>query len=195
LPSSTPHWTRAPLADLVAHIQRRFHRPLQTELPRLRSMLEKVVSRHGATMADTLLPLRSTFAMLQSELIEHMAREDAVLFPTIVALEQRQELGTEDWTWIERPIEVMELEHASAGAALDRIALLTNGYLPPDGACPTFRGLYYGLADLEREMHEHVHLENNVLSPRAALLARGVSGFSAPRADRAIETPRSAQRK
>jgi len=181
---STTDWTRAPLADLVAHIQRRFHRPLQTELPRLRSMLEKVVSRHGETMPDTLLPLQTTFAALQSELAAHMAREDAVLFPTIVALERDGRRASEDWTWIVRPIEIMEREHASAGAALDRIAVLTNGYEPPDGVCPTFRGLYYGLAELEREMHEHVHLENNVLFPRAALLARSVSGHPEPAAGR-----------
>jgi regulator of cell morphogenesis and NO signaling len=179
-------WTRAPLADLVSHIQRRFHRPLEAELPRLRAMLEKVVSRHGDHLPETLLPLRSTFAMLQSELLEHMAREDAVLFPAVIALEHGtatcgggasapRAAAREDWTWLERPIGVLELEHASAGAALERIATLTNGYVPPDGSCPTFRGLYHGLAELERDMHEHVHLENNVLFPRAALLARSRS--------------------
>ena len=169
---STTDWTQAPLADLVEHIQQRFHRPLETELPRLQAMLEKVVSRHGDTMPDTLLPLRSTFATLKSELAEHMAREDAVLFPSIVALERQARSGIEDSTRIDCAIEVMEREHASAGAALARIAELTNGYVPPDGACPTFRGLYYGLAELERAMHEHVHLENHVLFPRATALAQ-----------------------
>ena len=65
----------------------------------------------------------------------------------------------------------MEADHEDAGAALATIRSLTSGYAPPDWACPTFRGLYYGLAELEAAMHVHVHLENNVLFPRAVRLA------------------------
>jgi len=68
----------------------------------------------------------------------------------------------------------MEAEHEDAGQALTRMRELTRGYAPPEGACPTFRGLYYGLAELERDMHVHIHLENNVLFPRAASLARSL---------------------
>jgi regulator of cell morphogenesis and NO signaling len=70
------------------------------------------------------------------------------------------------------PIDVMKAEHESARAALAGMRELTRGYAPPEGACPTFRGLYYGLSELERNMHVHVHLENHVLFPRAARLAR-----------------------
>jgi regulator of cell morphogenesis and NO signaling len=166
-------WTHEPLAELVAHIQRRFHRPLMVELPRLRGMLDKVVSRHGDRLPQTLPPLHATFEELQAELIAHMTKEDVVLFPALVALEagEADERRT-GWQWIEQPIDVMEAEHASAGAALARMAELTKGYTPPDDACPTFRGLYHGLADLERDMHLHVHLENHILFPRAAALAR-----------------------
>ena len=69
------------------------------------------------------------------------------------------------------PIGVMEAEHAGAGAALARMRHLTGGYAPPEWACPTFRGLYFGLSQLEADMHLHVHLENNILFPRAAWLA------------------------
>jgi regulator of cell morphogenesis and NO signaling len=170
---STTDWTRAPLADLVAHIQRRFHRPLDVELPRLRAMLEKVVSRHGARLPELLVPLQATFADLQVELLAHVAKEDAVLFPAVVALEEARAVDRRtDWTWIDQPIGVMEAEHASAGAALATMSGLTGGYYPPEDACPTFRGLYFGLAELERDMHVHVHLENHVLFPRAAALAR-----------------------
>jgi len=169
---TTTDWTRASLADLIAHIQRRFHRPLVVELPRLHAMLDKVVSRHGARLGDTLLPLQATFTTLETELLEHMAKEDAMLFPSLVALEAGQTpTGAAGWTWIDQPIAVMEAEHASAGAALLRIAELTGGYVPPEGACPTFRGLYFGLSELERDMHVHVHLENHILFPRAAALA------------------------
>ena len=169
----TTDWTRAPLADLVAHIQRRFHRPLATELPRLKAMLDKVVSRHGARLPETLLPLQATFESLQTELREHMAKEDAVLFPAIVALENDQASGDGgNWLWIQQPIDVMEADHAAAGTALARMSELTGEYAVPADACPTFRGLYHGLSELERDMHVHVHLENHILFPRAAGLAR-----------------------
>ena len=168
-------WHHAPLSDLIAHIQTRYHVPLRAELPRLAGMLEKVVSRHGDRLPEVLIPLRASFESLQRELLVHMAKEDAVLFPAVTALEASAADASSpplDWAWIERPIDVMEAEHESAGAALAAMRELTRGYAPPDGACPTFRGLYYGLSELERNMHVHVHLENHVLFPRAARLAR-----------------------
>ena len=168
-------WSTRSLTSLVSHIQARFHRPLEEEIPRLRAMVDKVVSRHGARLPH-LAQLQATFAALQAELLEHMKKEDAVLFPAIVALESGAASGrSAGWTWIDQPIVVMEAEHASAGAALARIAELTDGYTPPADACPTFRGLYYGLSELERDMHVHVHLENHILFPRAAALARSLN--------------------
>ena len=166
-------WRRRPLKDLVAHIQARYHGPLRDELPRLGAMLDKVVQRHGHRQPETLLPLQTTFESLRRELLEHMAKEDAVLFPAVLALESgaAAERTSAGWGWIEQPIEVMEAEHEAAGAALARMRALTGGYAPPDDACPTFRGLYYGLSELERDMHLHVHLENHILFPRAARLA------------------------
>jgi regulator of cell morphogenesis and NO signaling len=166
-------WTKESLTGLVAHIQARYHRPLEEEIPRLRAMVDKVVSRHGARLPRLAL-LQKTFAELQSELLDHMKKEDVVLFPAIVALEAGAAPGSRSsgWTWIDQPIGAMEAEHASAGAALERIAELTDGHIPPEDACPTFRGLYHGLSELERDMHVHVHLENHVLFPRAARLAR-----------------------
>jgi regulator of cell morphogenesis and NO signaling len=165
-------WTKESLTSLVSHIQARFHRPLEEEIPRLRAMVDKVVSRHG-TRLPRLGLLQQTFAGLQHELLDHMKKEDVVLFPAIVALEAGAAPGrSAGWTWIDQPIGAMEAEHASAGAALARIAELTDGHVPPEDACPTFRGLYHGLSELERDMHVHVHLENHILFPRAAALAR-----------------------
>jgi regulator of cell morphogenesis and NO signaling len=159
-------WQTAPLHELVTYVQQRFHEPLRSELPRLATMMAKVVSRHGDHLPDTLHPLQETLANLQGELLEHMAREDAILFPAIVASEAGD--GGTAGGWITQPIAVMEAEHDQAGRALARMRELTADYTPPEWACPTFRGLYYGLAELEREMHLHVHLENNILFPRAA---------------------------
>ena len=161
-------WREAPLSDLVSHIQRRFHETLRREIPRLSQMLAKVVSRHGAIHRE-VGELQATFDSLQRELLDHMAKEDAVLFPAIVAVDSEDApVDPATCRWIRAPIHVMEAEHEAAGEALARIRKLTGGYTPPDGACPTFRGLYHGLAEFERDMHVHVHLENNILFPRAA---------------------------
>ena len=169
-----PTWDGASLAALVEHIQARYHEPLRKELPRLDAMLDKVVSRHGGHLPAVLLPLQQTFKQLQQDLLAHMAKEDRVLFPFIVALEAGGPLPVSDPKWIESPIAVMEADHQDAGAALARIRETTAGFAPPDWACPTFRGLYDGLAQFENDMHLHVHLENNILFPQARRLARSL---------------------
>ena len=166
-------WLEAPLVDLVRHIQQRYHEPLRGELARLATMMEKVLNRHGDRYPETLPPLGDVFDRFARGLLIHMRKEDAVLFPAIVALEAAAASGRagRPWTGIGEPIDRMETEHADAGRALERMRALTHDYAPPEGACNTFRGLYYGLSELEREMHVHVHLENHVLFPRAAALA------------------------
>lgn len=171
--TAEPTWADASLADLIGHIQTRYHEPLRSELPRLEAMVAKVVSRHGDKLPDLLPPLFETFVQLREELLEHMLKEDRVLFPAIVALEAGTPLPVSDaGTWLPSPIGVMEAEHESAGQALARMRELTHDYTPPEWACPTFRGLYFGLAQLETDMHLHVHLENHILFPRALQLAR-----------------------
>ena len=155
-------------------------------------MVDKVVSRHGARL-PRLAQLQETFAVLQHELLDHMKKEDVVLFPAIVALEAGAAPGrSSGWTWIDQPIGAMEAEHASAGAALERIAELTDGHVPPEDACPTFRGLYHGLSELERDMHVHVHLENHILFPRAAALARSAARQAAHSGDERGDAARGA---
>lgn len=92
------------------------------------------------------------------EMLDHMAKEEAVLFPMI----RRGEGATADG-----PVSVMLHEHDDAGHALRRIRELTHNYDPPAEACTTWRALYQGLAVLEETMHQHIHLENNILFPRA----------------------------
>lgn len=159
------NWQQAPMSDLVAHIQARFHQPLREELPRLSAMVDRVVMRHGDHYPEMLLPLQREFRGLMSELLDHMTKEDMVLFPAIVAIERGQAPG--DGGWIAGPVEVMEHEHVQAGAALAAMRQVTTDYRLPQDARPTFQGLFYGLEQLERDMHVHIHLENNILFPRA----------------------------
>lgn len=158
---------------LITHIQRTYHGPLREELPRLGQMLDKVVSRHGDHFPETLLPLQRTFNDLQQELLVHMAKEDAGLFPALLALDKGADLAAAS---LAVPVNMLVAEHESAGAALAEMRRLTGGYTPPPDACPTFRGLYFGLEQFEQDMHLHVHLENNVLFPKAASLASARAG-------------------
>lgn len=170
-----PDWTTAPLAALVDHIVETFHGPLREELPRLQAMARKVhrvhVERHPA-----LEELEEVLEHFADDVMSHMVAEEIVLFPRVVRLEAEGPRGREDDLPVDVPIAAMEQEHEAAGEALERMRSLTAGYTPPDDACGTFRRLYAGLEALERGMHLHIHLENNVLFPRALSLA----GFDEP---------------
>jgi len=157
-PGPVRSWQEAPLRDVIGHILVAFHRPLEEELPRLETMAEKVFRVHGDKDPEMLGAVLETLRALKAELEEHMQKEEQVLFPMILQ-GQGAQAGA--------PIEMMEHEHESAGAALKRLRQVTHGYLVPEEACNTWRALWHGLADLEKALHEHIHLENNILFPRA----------------------------
>ena len=164
----------ATLTGLVHFIVDKYHADLRVELPRLAQMAAKVLDAHGAKHPDVLPALDATFRGLREELEMHMMKEERVLFPYIerlaVLAADGQGLPASPFGSIQAPIGMMEHEHDDAAQALARLRQLTDGYTPPADACNTFRGLYYGLAELEKALHEHIHLENNVLFPRAARL-------------------------
>lgn len=151
-------WLRAPLNELIDHILIDYHQPLREELPRLKSMARKVLRVHGDSDPETLSELSTVIDALTEELSEHMLKEERILFPLI-----NQGRGS----FAAGPISVMEHEHETAGAALARLREITSDFSPPDWACTTYRALFSGLSDLEVALHEHIHLENNILFPRA----------------------------
>ena len=155
-------WEHEPLDALADHIVAAYHDPLREELPRLESMASKVARVHGAK-APHLSRLHTVVTELSSDLRAHMQKEEMVLFPAIRAVER----GAVAPIPLSVPIEVMEHEHDRAGALLEELRASTGGYTPPDWACGTLRALYQGLAEFESAMHVHVHLENNILFPRA----------------------------
>ena len=164
----------APLPELIRFILDEYHADLRGELPRLGQMAAKVLDVHGEKHPEVVPMLAATFRELRQELEDHMMKEERVLFPYVVRLEalaaSDQGLPASPFGSIQAPIGMMEHEHDVAGRLLARMRELTGGYIPPADACNTFRGLYHGLAELERDLHEHIHLENNVLFPRAAQL-------------------------
>jgi regulator of cell morphogenesis and NO signaling len=155
------NWNVEPLDALIDHIVATYHQPLTAELPRLQAMAAKVARVHGAKVPH-LDRVEAVVTELAAGLRAHMAKEEKGLFPAIRAMDAQHGLLR-----VSAPIAVMEQEHDHAGDLLLELRTITGGYAAPAGACETFRALYRGLAELECEMHVHVHLENNVLFPRA----------------------------
>lgn len=155
---SETRWDQAPLDELIKHILTTYHEPLREELPRLEAMALRVEQVHGDKMPDILPELARVVTALKAELEQHMMKEEQILFPLIIQGES---------VMIDCPIKVMEQEHDSASKALQRLRELTNEFRVPEGACNTWRALWHGLADLETELQHHIHLENNILFPRA----------------------------
>ena len=164
-------WSTAPLTSLADHIEATHHAYLKDELPRLDFLTEKVASRHG-DHTPSLMKLRQIFVHFKAELESHMAKEEQVLFPIIRKLEQGQ-VGFHCGS-VQNPIRVMVMEHEHAGEAMEQFRELTNDYTPPPEACNTYRALFDSLHQLEQNMHQHVHKENNILFPRAVKLEAGL---------------------
>lgn len=166
-------WSSATASELIAHILEKHHAYLRTELPRLTQLLEKVLAAHGATHADSLRPLRAVLAGLQGELEQHMWKEENILFPFIQQMERAKisgRAGELRGMSVHSPIGVMEQEHESAGNALREMRRLTADYAIPADGCQSYRALFEGLQTLEADLHEHIHLENNILFPKAVAL-------------------------
>lgn len=159
-------WSKASLTELANYIEAHHHAFMKQQLPRLAGLLAKVVVAHGARHGEVLRALGRVFAELKQELDEHLLKEERVLFPAIRKLEPGSAQGLRGAAWLRGPIEQMEHEHEHAGQALAQMRTLTSNYQLPGDACPTFAALYEGLVAVEADLHEHIHLENNILFPR-----------------------------
>jgi len=154
------------LSELCDHIEQIHHQYLREELPRLDFMTRKVAAVHGQD-EPRLLELRRVFESFQAEMVAHTREEDDVVFPAIRRLESANGDKAAAVAKLKASVEKLESEHENAGAALARFKELTDNYAPPDWACNTFRALYDSLRQLEKNTHQHVHQENNVLFPKA----------------------------
>jgi regulator of cell morphogenesis and NO signaling len=167
-------WTKASLTALIEHIVATHHEYLKAELPRLDQMLSKVLQAHGERHGESLNALAATLSALADELEAHLRKEEMVLFPYITRLESYRNAGIEPppppFGSVNNPIHMMLAEHDSAGRALQEMRRVTSGYtVPPDG-CATYSTLFQGLQELETDLHTHIHLENNIVFPKAVRL-------------------------
>jgi len=169
------NWQVEPLADLIAHIKNTHHKYTRDEIARLGFLFDKVCSVHGKNHPE-LLPIRGTFQGLAQELTTHMMKEDMVLFPYIVRMEEatieKEPIVPAPFGTVQNPVSMMEHEHDSAGNALRAMRETSNGYSAPADACVSYQTLYKALAEFEADLHQHIHLENNILFPRAVAMEK-----------------------
>ena len=166
-------WQKEPLADLIAHIKNTHHKYVREELAGLGPLFDKVCSVHGKNHSE-LLAMHATFQGLAQELTMHMMKEERVLFPYIARMEesviQKEPVLPAPFGSVQNPVAMMIHEHDPAGNALRALREASDGYSAPPDACVSFRTLYQALAAFEADLHQHIHLENNILFPRAVAL-------------------------
>ena len=171
--AATPDFSQASLDELVSYIVSRHHGYVKQEIPRLEKLLSKVVSVHGRNHAE-LVAIQGVFAALAAELTSHMMKEEMVLFPYVTQMEQALESGKRapraPFGTVGNPVHMMEMEHEDAGNALKELRSLTSDYTPPPDACFSYNTLFAALKEFETDLHQHIHLENNILFPRAVAL-------------------------
>ncbi len=164
-------WVTLDLPALTAHIEATHHAYLHRELPRLAALADKVVGVHGDRHPE-LTEVRASLTELRDDLDPHLQREEQVLFPMIRTLTVP---GTRPTLSVQTPIAVLCAEHDRAGELLQALRAQTGGYVTPSDGCASYRAFYDGLAELEADLHLHVHKENNRLFPAAIKLETRLS--------------------
>jgi regulator of cell morphogenesis and NO signaling len=161
--------TRWPMDRLIDHILDTHHAYVRSALPTITRYLARLVVVHGIRHPE-LARIASSFEVMGRGLLQHMMKEERVLFPYLRELAAGGGRAPCPFGTVENPIRMMEREHREAGDELHLIRELTNGYVAPADGCTTYRVCFAELARFERDLHRHVHLENNVLFPNAVEL-------------------------
>lgn len=161
------------LTFLSKYIINNHHAYVKEAIPRIQEHLNKVENRHGKTHPH-MIAVNELFQKISDELISHMLKEEKVLFPIVKYLEDcklfNERPKTGGYKTIQNPINAMEREHDGAGNIMAEIRNLTGNYTLPEDACTTFTLTYKELEEFEQDLHKHVHLENNILFPKAIKL-------------------------
>jgi regulator of cell morphogenesis and NO signaling len=169
--SASEGWQAVSLAELIAHIVEKHHAFTRQELARLDALVVKVCGVHGQNHPE-LFRIQKQFQELSRELEPHMLKEERVLFPFIIQMEEaaknNRTLPTPPFGTVRNPVRVMMAEHDAAGDILRAMREVSSDYTTPEDACISYQTLYDALAALEADLHQHIHLENNILFPRAA---------------------------
>ena len=174
--AGTPAYASWSARALIDHIVTKHHGYVRESIPALLQHTAKIAAVHGERHAE-LAHIANLFRRVADEMTDHMAKEEMILFPFIAAVDAAVAGGRSapmpPFGSVENPIGVMEAEHKFVGDAMAEMRHLTNGFTPPEDACGTYRVTLQELDAFERDLHEHVHLENNVLFPKAVALEAG----------------------
>ena len=158
------------LEQLADYIVQTHHAYVKNEMPQIHAYLQKVSSKHGEKHPE-VYKIFQTFNAVKEEMEGHMKKEELILFPRIKELQKLADNENANLqlniTYLQSPITVMEQEHDHAGNLLNDIRILSNDYTPPQDACTTYRLSFAALKAFELDLHQHVHLENNILFPKA----------------------------
>jgi regulator of cell morphogenesis and NO signaling len=164
-------------SELIDHIVGKHHAFSRSEITRLSPLMEKVAGKHGEAHPE-LFELKEEFSRLCADMMPHMQKEETVLFPFIKHLEiaAANDLSVPHpaFQTVKNPIRMLMTEHDTDGALLRKMRGIANDYAVPENVCPSFRALYFGLEELEKDLHRHIHLENDVLFPEAVKLEQKV---------------------
>jgi regulator of cell morphogenesis and NO signaling len=162
-----------PLGELATYIVNTHHAYVNREVPRLTQLAARVVARHGDDKPE-LRVIQQKVSQIGDDMMHHQAKEEMILFPHIARLERAMAEGAPapkgGFGTVKNPIEMMSREHDSVGALMAEVRELSKDYTPPVGACPTFLNFFNSLREFEQDLHQHVHLENNILFPKAIAL-------------------------
>jgi regulator of cell morphogenesis and NO signaling len=171
------NWVAQPLGALTRHIREKHHRYVREAIARIRPLLEKVLEKHGQNHAE-LAEIERLFLEVGREMQMHMQKEEMVLFPYIESVERSATAGEPlerpFFGTVQNPIHAMMKEHDAAGDLVKQIRKASGQYAPPADACTSYAVLYQDLREFEADLHQHVHLENNILFPRAAEMEAAV---------------------
>jgi regulator of cell morphogenesis and NO signaling len=166
-------WISAPLMELTRHIRERHHQYVRDSIPRVRALLAKIREKHGGKHRE-IEEIEKLFGDVAREMTAHMQKEEQILFPYIDALERSASgnsfVEPPFFQTVRNPIHAMMKEHDSAGDIVKRIRKASNDYKAPADACTSYQATYQELRQFEEDLHLHVHLENNILFPRAVEL-------------------------
>jgi regulator of cell morphogenesis and NO signaling len=171
--------------ELIDYIVEKHHVYTREAIERLTPLMDKVCARHGEQRAE-LFEIQKIFRLLSEELLAHMQKEEMVLFPYIKVLaavvSTNIPVAQPHFQTVRNPVRMMMMEHDAAGDFLREMRSASNDYKLPEGACPSYTALYFGLEELERDLHRHIHLENNALFPQAIEIEEKVLGKKAAEA-------------
>lgn len=160
---------------LIDYIVKNHHAYVKRMIPILYTHTQKVAAVHGSNHPE-VIEIAKHFESVAIELHQHMGKEEQMLFPFINMLlaskRKNERISVPPFGTVQNPIRMMEAEHQHAGDEMYSIRTLSNEYTPPADACTTYRVTYQELQDFERDLHQHVHLENNILFPAALALER-----------------------